>query len=44
MKMNHPLEFKEKHEQDPIFLELKANVHKQRVIAFEQGGDGGFEI
>ena len=24
----------------PIFLELKANVQKQRVLAFEQGGDG----
>ena len=33
-------EVKEKQDQDPIFLELKANVHKQRVLAFEQGGDG----
>ena len=32
-------EVKEKQEQDPIFLELKANVHKKKVMAFEQGGD-----
>ncbi|WMV46551.1 hypothetical protein MTR67_039936 [Solanum verrucosum] len=30
----------EKQDQDPILLELKANVHKQKVMAFEQGGDG----
>ena len=29
-----------KKHQDPIFHELKANVHKQKVLAFEQGGDG----
>ena len=29
----------EKQNQDPIFIELEANVHKQKVIAFEQGGD-----
>ncbi|KAK6789369.1 hypothetical protein RDI58_013168 [Solanum bulbocastanum] len=34
------LEVKEKQDQDPIFLELKAKVHKQKVLAFEQGGDG----
>ncbi|WMV49632.1 hypothetical protein MTR67_043017 [Solanum verrucosum] len=34
------LEVKEKQDQDPIFLELKANVHKQKVLAFEQKGDG----
>ena len=34
------LEVKEKQDQDPILLELKANVHKQKVMAFEQGGDG----
>ncbi|KAH0694961.1 hypothetical protein KY285_022058 [Solanum tuberosum] len=33
-------EVKEKQDQDPILLELKANVQKQRVLAFEQGGDG----
>ncbi|WMV37549.1 hypothetical protein MTR67_030934 [Solanum verrucosum] len=33
-------EVKEKQDQEPIFLELKANVHKQKVLAFEQGGDG----
>ncbi|WMV33819.1 hypothetical protein MTR67_027204, partial [Solanum verrucosum] len=26
--------------QDPLLLELKANVHKQKVLAVEQGGDG----
>ncbi|KAH0705906.1 hypothetical protein KY285_010431 [Solanum tuberosum] len=30
---------KEKQDQDPIFLELKAIVHKQKVLTFEQGGD-----
>ncbi|KAH0712585.1 hypothetical protein KY289_008544 [Solanum tuberosum] len=33
-------EVKEKEDQDPIVLELKANAHKQKVSAFEQGGDG----
>ncbi|KAH0670582.1 hypothetical protein KY290_025996 [Solanum tuberosum] len=33
-------EVKEKQDQDPIFLDLKANVQKQRVLAFDQGGDG----
>ena len=33
-------EVKEKKDQDPILLELKANVHKQKVLAFVQGGDG----
>ncbi|WMV33412.1 hypothetical protein MTR67_026797 [Solanum verrucosum] len=33
-------EVKEKQDRDPILLELKANVHKQKVIAFEQRGDG----
>jgi len=33
-------EVKEKQDQDPILLELKANVQKQRVLTFEQGGDG----
>ena len=28
-------EVKEKQDQDPIFLELKVNVHKQKVLAFE---------
>ncbi|WMV32620.1 hypothetical protein MTR67_026005 [Solanum verrucosum] len=35
-------EVKEKQDQDPILLELKVNVHKQKVMAFEQGGDGVF--
>ncbi|WMV20158.1 hypothetical protein MTR67_013543 [Solanum verrucosum] len=33
-------EVKEKQDQDPILLALKANVHTQKVLAFEQGGDG----
>ncbi|KAH0781716.1 hypothetical protein KY290_001314 [Solanum tuberosum] len=33
-------EVKEKHDQDPILLKLKANVHKKKVMAFEKGGDG----
>ena len=33
-------EVKEKKDQDPIFLDLKVNVHKQRVLDFEQGRDG----
>ena len=31
---------KEKQDQDPILLDLKATVHSQGVLAFEQGGDG----
>ena len=27
---------KEKQDEDPIFLDLKENVHKQRILAFEQ--------
>ena len=34
------LEVKEKQDQDPLLLELKANVHKQKMVAFEQRGDG----
>ncbi|KAH0669635.1 hypothetical protein KY289_024128 [Solanum tuberosum] len=33
-------EVKENQDQDPILVELKANVHKQKVLASEQGGDG----
>ncbi|KAH0641167.1 hypothetical protein KY285_037753 [Solanum tuberosum] len=33
-------EIKGKQDQDPILLELKANIHKKKVLAFEQGGDG----
>ena len=29
---------KEKQDQDSILLELKENFHKQRILAFEQGG------
>jgi len=32
-------EVKEKQDQDLILLELKANVHRQKVMAFEQEGD-----
>ena len=31
---------KEKQDQDPILLKLKANVHMQKVMAFEQGVNG----
>ena len=30
---------KEKQNQDPFLFELKENVHKQKVLDFEQGGD-----
>ncbi|KAH0723069.1 hypothetical protein KY289_006113 [Solanum tuberosum] len=33
-------EVKGEQDQDLILLELKENVHKQKVLAFEQGGDG----
>ena len=33
-------ELKEKQDQDPVLLELKVNVHKQKVMTFEQGGYG----
>ncbi|KAH0678989.1 hypothetical protein KY284_020074 [Solanum tuberosum] len=33
-------EVKEKQDQDPILLDLKENVHKLKVMAFEQWGDG----
>ena len=31
---------KEKQVQYPILFDLKANVHRQRALAFEQWGDG----
>ena len=31
------LEVKEKQDHDPILLDLKVNVHKQEVLAIEQG-------
>ena len=31
---------KDKNDQDLILLDLKVNVHKQRVFSFEQGADG----
>ncbi|WMV54739.1 hypothetical protein MTR67_048124 [Solanum verrucosum] len=34
------LEVKEKQGKDPIFPELKANVHKKKVMDFEQRRDG----
>ncbi|KAH0716802.1 hypothetical protein KY285_012833 [Solanum tuberosum] len=33
-------EVKEKHDSDPILLQLKGVVHQQRVVVFSQGGDG----
>ena len=33
-------EVKEKQDQDPILLDLKANVHKHIVLDFEEGGEG----
>jgi len=30
-------EVKENQDQDPILLEFKVNVHKQKVLDFEQG-------
>ena len=30
---------KNKQYKDPIFLEVKENVRKQKVLSFEQGGD-----
>ncbi len=34
------LEVREKKAKDPFFFELKSNIHKEKVMAFEQGGDG----
>uniref|UniRef100_M1DVB7 Gag-pol polyprotein n=1 Tax=Solanum tuberosum TaxID=4113 RepID=M1DVB7_SOLTU len=33
-------EVKEKQDSDPILLQLKGEVHQQRVEVFSQGGDG----
>ena len=33
-------EVKDMEDQDLMLFDLKANVHKQRVLAFEQRGDG----
>ena len=33
-------EVNEKQYQDPNLLDMKANVHNKRVLAFEQGGYG----
>ena len=33
-------EVKRKQDQNPVLLELKANVHKHKVMDFEQKGDG----
>ena len=35
---------KEQQDQYPILLELEANVHKQRILDFEQGGNGMLNI
>ena len=35
-------EVQEKQDQCPIFLELKENVHNQKVMTSEQGGDSVF--
>ena len=37
-------EVKEKQGQYPILLELKANVHKKKVLALEQGGRWCIEL
>jgi len=37
-------EVKMKQDQDPILLELKANIHKQKVMSFEQGGDDQYRL
>ena len=29
-----------KKDQDPIFIELKTYIHKQKAMTFEQDGDG----
>ena len=34
------LEVEEKQDEYPILNDLKPSVHKQRVLAFEQGSDG----
>jgi len=34
------VEVKEKQDINPILLEFKENVHKQKVMNFEQGGNG----
>ena len=34
---------KQKQYQDHVLLDLNASFHKQRVLAFEQGGDGVLE-
>lgn len=33
-------EVKEKQDQDIVFLELKENVHKEKLMAFDQEADG----
>ena len=33
-------EVKVKQYKDPILLDLKSNVNKRRVLAYEKGGDG----
>ena len=33
-------EVKEKHDRVPILLVMKESVHNQRILDFEQGGDG----
>ncbi|WMV58035.1 hypothetical protein MTR67_051420 [Solanum verrucosum] len=39
VKLSLVIQVKEKQDRDPILLELKANVHKHKVMDFEQGGD-----
>nr|WMB97139.1 hypothetical protein [Solanum aethiopicum] len=34
------VEVKEKQDRDPVLLQLKDDVHKQKVLAFAKGGDG----
>ena len=33
-------EVKDNQDQDPILLYVKENIQKQRILAYEQGGDG----
>lgn len=39
VKLSLVIEVKEKQDRDPTLLELKTNVHKHKVMGFEQGGD-----
>lgn len=34
------MEVKEKHDPDPVLLQLKEDIHKQKVMVFAEEGDG----